>query len=342
MKNSEIEEMLPLYFAKELSEQGEMEIEKWKNSSEENKQIFEESEKAWHGLIFLQSMKKYDSEKALEKVHKKIYNQSRKILTIIQKIAAVLILPLVVATLYFALNSQRMVQKTSQLFTITSPAGMRSEYTLPDGTKVYLNSKTSLSFPISFNGSTRNVILNGEAFFEVAKNKKKPFIVNTGKINIEVTGTEFKASNYSNENLVEIVLVSGSVNLFRKGNHGSPKNITTLKPGEKASYNTNKDLLQIKDVKIDKYISWKDDILMFRNDSMEEVVRRLNRWFNADIRITGSELTNYVYTGTFEDESLEQILELLKISAPIDYKINKRRKKNDQTFSKMEVEITQR
>lgn len=81
---------------------------------------------------------------------------------------------------------------------------------------------------------------------------------------------------------------------------------------------------------------------MFRNDSMEEVVRRLNRWFNADIKLTGNELANYVYTGTFEDESINQILELLKISAPIDYKVNKRQKRNDQTFSKMEIEIIQK
>jgi len=81
---------------------------------------------------------------------------------------------------------------------------------------------------------------------------------------------------------------------------------------------------------------------MFRDDSMNEVVQRLNRWFNVDIRLTGKKLSDYIYTATFEDESLSQILDLLKISAPIDYKIKNRKRKNDGTFSKMEIEIIQK
>ncbi|MCG6189171.1 FecR family protein [Maribellus maritimus] len=343
MNKSEIEEILPLYFDGNLSEKDKLKVEVWKESSDKNQKIFKESEKAWQGITLLQTMKKYDSEKALQQVNAKIERQNKNILTIIQKIAAILILPLIISTLYFALKKQDIsAVKDDRLFTVTSPAGMRSEYILPDGTKVYLNSKTSLSFPATFSGNLRNVTLHGEAYFEVAENKKKPFIVNTGKINIEVTGTQFKASNYSNENLTEIVLVSGSINLF-SGKYGKSKeNIIRLKPGEKANYIVSQDRISIENVDVDKYISWKDGILMFRNDPMPQVVKRLNHWFNVDIKLTGNDLTDYVYTGTFEDESLNQILDLLKISAPIEYKIIKRHKKNDQTFSKMEIEIIQK
>ena len=95
-------------------------------------------------------------------------------------------------------------------------------------------------------------------------------------------------------------------------------------------------------VDVEKYLAWKDGILMFRDDSMPEVVRRLNRWFNVDIQLAGSALKNYVYTATFEDESLIQVLDLLKISAPIDYTIKQREIKTDKTFSKMEIEIKQK
>lgn len=343
MKKSKIEELLPFYFEGGLSEEDETEVEKWRVSSDTNQKIFEESKKAWEGISLLRAMKKYDSGKAMQKVHEKIGKQNKNILTVIQRIAAILILPFIISTLYFALQNQNVSSADAgNWHTITSPAGMRSEYTLPDGTKVHLNSQTSLSFPITFSGKTRDVVLNGEAYFEVAENKEKPFVVNTGKINIEVTGTEFKASNYSEESLIEIVLVSGSIQLFQGDYSHSKENITRLQPGEKACYNTNDDRLYIENVKVDKYISWKDGILMFRNDSMKEVVKRLNRWFNADIKLTGNDLKDYVYTGTFENESINQILELLKISAPIDYKINKRQKKNDQTFSKMEIEIIQK
>lgn len=170
-----------------------------------------------------------------KKVHEKIEKQNKSILITIQRIAAILILPLIISTLYFAVKSQKESSSIDdRLFTITSPAGMRSEYVLPDGTQVYLNSKTSLSFPTAFNGNIRNVTLNGEAYFKVAENKSKPFIVNTGKINIEVTGTEFKASNYSDEDLIEVVLVSGSVNLFSGYYSNSKRNIAKLDPKEKS------------------------------------------------------------------------------------------------------------
>lgn len=342
MTTSAIEKILPLYFEGKLSEQDKAKVDHWRNSSDVNQKIFKESEKAWEGITHLQSMKKYDSEKALQKVNRKIERQNRRVLTIIQKVAAILILPFIFSTIYFALlNPKNPNSKNDQLFTIKSPAGMRSEYVLPDGTKVYLNSKTSLSFPAEFADNFRYVSLDGEAYFEVEENKKMPFIVNTGKISIEVTGTQFKASNYSNEDLTEIVLVSGSVNLFSGNYSESKKDITRLKPGEKASFIASEEQLSIENIDVEKYISWKDGILMFRNDSMKDVVKRLNRWFNVDIKLSGNTLMDYVYTGTFEDESLNQILELLKISAPIDYKINKRQKKTDETFSKMEIEIIQ-
>lgn len=343
MDRSAIENILPLYFEGKLEKEDKLQVEKWKESSDENRLIFEESEKAWQGIEFLQTMKKYNSVQALQKVNNKIEKKRKNILTIIQRIAAILVLPLILSTLYFAFRKPLQTgEKNNQLFTITSPAGMRSEYVLPDGTKVFLNSKTSLQFPPVFADDFRNVNLKGEAYFQVAENRKKPFIVHTGEVNIEVTGTEFKASNYPEENLTEIVLVKGSINLF-KGNYlDANKKLYRLSPGERACYSESDKKIYIDNVTVDKYISWKDGILMFRDDSMAEVVRRLNRWFNVDIKFTEKELTDYVYTATFENESLLQILDLLKISAPIDYKIKKREQKPDETFSKMEVVITQK
>ena len=113
-------------------------------------------------------------------------------------------------------------------------------------------------------------------------------------------------------------------------------------PGQKAVFYEKGDKVYFDKVEVDKYISWKDGILMFRDDSMQDVVRRLNRWFNVDIKLTGKALENYVYTATFQDESLIQILDLLKMSAPIDYSIKQRERKRDKTFSKMEIEIIQK
>lgn len=343
MKNKSSEELLPAYFEGTLNSEKNEKVQAWKNENDENLQVFIDSQKAWEGIKLLRNMQKYNAEKALGKVNRKIEKSKPfKLFILLQKAAAIFILPLLVATLYFATKKPTPEVSKTEWHTIKTPVGIRSEFILPDGTKVYLNSKTTLSYPVAFDGYTRDVKLTGEAYFEVAENKMKPFIVNTGKIQVVVTGTEFKASNYPDENLTEIVLVSGCINLFQGEYSGLKKNLSKLQPGERARFCTGEEKIYVTKVDVDKYISWKDGILMFRDDSMNEVVQRLNRWFNVDIRLTGKKLNDYIYTATFEDESLSQILDLLKISAPIDYKIKNRKRKNDGTFSKMEIEIIQK
>uniref|UniRef100_UPI0032167B92 FecR family protein n=1 Tax=uncultured Draconibacterium sp. TaxID=1573823 RepID=UPI0032167B92 len=343
MKIRTIEELLPHYFKNVLNQEERQKVEEWKEASVENRQLFNDTFRVWEGMEHLQSMKKYNSEKALETVNRKIENiKSPNLYMLLQKVAAILILPLIIATLYFATKSPVHQMAETEWYTIKTPPGSRSEFLLPDGTKVYMNSKTSLSYPVAFNDATRDVKLKGEAYFDVAENKQQPFIVNTGKIKIEVTGTEFKASNYPEEHLTEIVLASGNINLFQ-GEYSDKKEIIySMLPGEKASFQNNENKLYLEKVDVEKYISWKEGVLMFRDDSMKEVVRRLNRWFNIDIKLTGNDLEDYVYTATFEDESLTQILDLLKMSAPIDYSIKQRKRNDDKTFQKMEIEIRQK
>jgi transmembrane sensor len=344
MKNNPIEELIPSWFQGTLSPEEREKVEQWKAASEENRQVFADSLRAWEGTEQLRLMKKYDPEKALQKVNEKIKKQARiRVIDIFQKAAAVLILPLLVATLWFALQKP---QKTDEPFiawhTLEIPAGMRSEFYLPDSTRVYLNSKTSLSYPLIFSDTIREVKLSGEAYFEVTENKKVPFIVNTGRINIEVTGTEFIATRYPHEELTEIVLIEGGINLFQGEYHTTKKDIIQLKPGEKIFCADSDSKMIIEKVDTEKYTAWKNGILLFRDDPMPDVVRRLNRWFNVDIQLEGPELRNWSYTATFEDESLDQVLELLKISAPIEYTIKRREMKTDKTFSKMEIIIKQK
>ena len=343
MKNRTIEDLLPFYFRDKLKPEEKAEVENWKSSSEINRQIFEDSQKAWEATEQLRRMKKYNPEKAIPIVHSKIQNRTKfRAFDIFQKIAAVLIIPLLFTTIWLAKKPASREKPYVEWHTLKTPAGMRSEFFLPDSTKVYLNSKTTLTYPLAFNDSIREVKLKGEAYFEVNENKKVPFVVNSGRVDIEVTGTEFKVSNYAHEQLTEIVLVSGRLNLFRGDFFLSKTDLTPLKPGERFSFDQKHKTMNIDRVSVEKYIAWKDGILMFRDDSMEEVVRRLNRWFNVEIQLTGPELNDYVYTATFEDESLMQILELLKISAPIDYTIKQRERRTDNSFSKMKIVIEQK
>jgi transmembrane sensor len=321
-------------------------VEIWKEASEENRQIFADSQSAWKGMEQLRLMEKYDSHKALLQVHSKIEkNKLYLVWNIFQKVAAILILPLLAATLWLIPErqpSEPAAEIAVAWHTLKIPAGMRSEISLPDSTRVYLNSKTTLSYPLVFNSEIREVKLSGEAYFEVAENKEIPFIVNTGKVNIEVTGTEFIATTYPHENLTEIILIEGGINLFQGDYLHSKKDIAKLDPGEKAFYLAGEKSLDIEKVHTGKYLAWKEGLLVFRDDPMPEVVRRLNHWFNVDIQLEGPELKDWSYTATFEDETLMQVLELLKISAPVDYTIKRREMNTDKTFTKMEINIKQK
>ncbi len=343
MNDRRIAEWVLSWFEGTITPEERRKAEEWKAASEENRQFFAESLRVLEGIKHLGKMKKFDAQKALRQVNARIKNKGpSRILRIFQKVAAVLLAPLIITTLYFALKKPQPPEKSTAWHTLETAAGMRSEFFLPDSTKVYLNSKTSLSYPVTFSKHVRKVKLAGEAYFEVAENKDAPFIVKTGKINIKATGTEFMATNYPREELVEVALIEGGIKLFQGDCRTTYKEIIRLKPGQKAFWKEGKKKLLVNPVDTEKYTAWKNGILLFRDDPMPEVVRRLNRWFNVDIRLTAPELKNYVYTATFEDESLKQVLDLLKISAPIDYTIKKRERKTNKTFSKMEIEIKQK
>ncbi|MDD4107893.1 MAG: FecR family protein [Prolixibacteraceae bacterium] len=158
--------------------------------------------------MHLQLMKKYNPDKAIKNVNLKIRSHYRySISSITTKIFVSVLFLITSATIYLSINKEQTTDKISEWNTIVTPPGIRSEYILPDSTIVYLNSGTVLKYPELFSDRFREVVLTGEAYFEVKGDKNTPFIVNTGNLNIEVTGTHFKTANYPHENLTEIVLI---------------------------------------------------------------------------------------------------------------------------------------
>lgn len=267
---------------------------------------------------------------------------NRKAFTLFTKVAAVLILPLFVYSVYMTTRIAKPIQSdVNQIVwqTVKTPVGMQSDFLLPDGSHVWLNSCSEFKYPVPFPHDYRQVELTGEAFFDVAKDAAHPFLVKAGKMNIEVKGTRFNVINYPSETQTELVLESGSVRLF-SGKYGDNNTIAYVNPGERAILNITQNKISIGKVDVDKYTAWKEGILIFRDDQMDEVVRKLNRWFNVEIILQSPELKEYVYTATYRDETLPQILELLKISAPIKYNISDRVRLDDHSYSKRKVIIT--
>ena len=337
---SEIEELLPGYLTGDLSGEDRSKVDEWRKESPENEALYRESLKVWEAIPLLHEMEQFNSFDALKKVSIRISQSNHsKWMVNIQRAAAILLLPLLVYSGYLTIRSlsiKKLPEEYMMMQTITSRQGVVTKFSLADGTKVWLNSGSDLQFPIRFTGDMRKVKLRGEAFFEVAKNEKQLFLVNAKELDINVTGTSFNVVSYYDEAQSEVTLIEGKVRLSAE-KFQVKKDFGTIHPGQRAVFNEKTQEVHTEDVEVDKYISWRDGNLIFRDDPMEDVVRRLNRWFNVEIVINDPEIENYIYTATFKNENLEQVLKLLKLSAPLDYRIIERKALPDNEFTKQKI-----
>ncbi len=341
----EIEELLPGYFEGTLPEEARMKVDEWRMDSPDNESLFQESMKAWEAMPLLHEMEQFNSFEALKKLNTRIsIRETSRWWIPIQKIAAILVVPLLIYSGYVSMRNTSLKKYQEEhivMQTISSRQGMVTQFSLADGTQVWLNSCSSLQFPTSFAGNFREVRLTGEAFFKVTKNEEQPFQVHAKDLNIEVLGTSFNVVSYDGEQLAEVVLVDGKVKLSSDKNQ-SKKIFGTMHPGQRAVYDEDIRKVEVEEVAVDKFISWREGNLIFRDDKMENVVRRLSRWFNVEIVINDPEIKNYAYKATFRNENLSQVLNLLRISAPIDYQIVGNKLLPNGEYSKQMVYLTKK
>ncbi len=204
---------------------------------------------------------------------------------------------------------------------ISVPSGQMSNVVLPDGTSVQLNSGSTLVYSSNFNSGKRIVSLEGEAFFDVAKDRSHPFFVKTKSLDFKVYGTSFNVQAYSEDQEINTTLVEGSLGVIDK----SGKEFTRLVPGENAKFIDSTNELQVSKVKIDLYTSWKDGLITFRNESLKEIARRIERWYNVEIIIQNEKLADELYMGTImKNKPVDQILEVFRLTSSLEYKIVQR------------------
>lgn len=194
---------------------------------------------------------------------------------------------------------------------------------LSDGTKVWLNSDTRMTYPVVFNGNKRVVNLTGEAYFEVAHNKEKPFIVRTSRMDVKVLGTVFNVNTHADNGNVSTVLVKGKVEVG-KGN----KKQVILTPGQMAQLMVNEieehDFI-VKDVDVSQYIAWKEGLFCFRNTSLSEILRRIERYYDVKTVYT-REIEEEFFTGDISrDKSLRSVLKVLELSTSVKFEIKGKR-----------------
>jgi ferric-dicitrate binding protein FerR (iron transport regulator) len=346
MKKEENEAILlkiARYFGGSSSEEENISLRKWIQESDENKKCFEQLLNIWLTKDPSFFNKSIYTDRALEKILQKITKKPvlKNIWTYWGKIAAVIFIPMLIVTFLW------VSAKHKELMTLSAPVynevfatfGTRTSLRLADGTLVWLNSGSSLKYPDKFTGEKREVFLRGEAYFEVTTNPRMPFIVKSRNLNVKATGTRFNVLDYSSDIKSEVTLVSGKVFVSEFDTTGSGKLISELNPDQHMVYNDQTKSFKIDNEETYKYYSWKDGKLIFRNEPLSEVVKKIGQVFNVDIELRGAKLQGYRYRATFEDESLSEILKLLEISSPIKYKEIKRMPLPDGTFPKKKVII---
>jgi len=303
-----------------------------------------------------------NSKQLLAKVHSRLaftdktshgVHANRTLKTRIFKIvqyAAVLALVFI-----FSWMAQNAFRKRTQQFTnnsyneVSVSYGSKSRIVLPDGSVVNLNSGSKIKYPSHFEND-RSVFIEGEVFFDVKKDAKHPFYVHTSDITIKVLGTVFNVKSYPEENTIETTLVSGSVQIFdnkdeKQADKDRLKQIATLSPNQKALFLKNNHemttvsnetkvhktemepisphMLILNKVKTDVTIAWKDNRLVFDNEKFEQLLPKLERWYNIKIVNDFPDINTSRFTGKFDLETIEQALQALQITTPFNYTMEK-------------------
>jgi transmembrane sensor len=214
---------------------------------------------------------------------------------------------------------QKSSHSPNQLNTLTIPKGGQYRLALPDGTLVYLNAASTLIYPAKFEGAERKVTLTGEAYFEVAKNRKMPFIVNVNnKQQIQVLGTHFNVEAYTDEQVINTTLLEGSVKILYQNKQAF------LKPGQVAIY-TNTANLNIAPADLDEAIAWKNGLFSFNNENITSVMKKISRWYDVDVVFKG-DMQNVNYLGNYSrTKSLANLIKNIQLMDQVKISIEGRR-----------------
>jgi ferric-dicitrate binding protein FerR (iron transport regulator) len=303
------QETLLRYITGDATETEKAEMAQWLDANPENMREF----LAFRKLYDITLWQEENKETQLINPSKKEFT-IRKLVVEALKIAAIFVVALV-GTRYLFPTSK--VSEPVAMQTIYVPAGQRAELTLSDGTKVWLNAKTTFVFPNLFSDKSRNVTLDGEGYFVVTTDKKHPFIVKTEKFDVKVWGTQFNVMAYSGKPIFETSLLEGSVELLNPGGEQG----VMISPNERI-YLKNDRLVRAPIVNYNHFL-WKEGLISFDDESFPEMVTKLELYFDLKINMNNNRMLKNRYTGKFRTkDGVEHILKVLQLSNQFKFRID--------------------
>lgn len=295
-------------------------LDDWINESAENQKSYHD---LWTTYQLTSPDVDYftpDKEAAWLKIREKVAYPRERRSWVIQftSIAAAAVLFFLLGIAFQYLNTSKTPPEfLNQYSTVVVPEGQKSMIVLPDGSNVWLNSGTSLKYKHSFNDQIREVEIEGEAFFEVKRDKSKLFRVHTGGEFIEVYGTAFNVRNYDEEKKLEVTVQDGNVGIIRDGSL-----LADLTRGKQAEIIENHREVLLTDANVEVVTAWKNNELIFDDSPFEVVIRYLERWYGVKITIEEKMKKKHNYTFKIKTETLTELLKLLKVITPLEYRID--------------------
>ncbi|MGV8091433.1 MAG: FecR family protein [Mangrovibacterium sp.] len=276
--------------------------------------------------------------------------QSRKIISWFSKAAAILFIPLLIVSIWFfyktlkleSFRDENISRLAGAYNTVFAPVGGRAKAVLPDGSEVWLNSGSSVQYPLLSNQAYREVKLTGEGFFKVAKNPDKPMFVSASGMQVKVYGTTFNMNAYEDNADIETVLVEGEISIVKLNKKGNPMDTEyKIKPGEVGRLNKQKNTVSITRANnMDVFTGWVNGKYVFRNTSFKSILERLEKIHNVKFVLEDKTLGDYSFDATFEDQNIDRIMEIFAVSLPIKWKSVNAEQKDDKTFSVRKIIIS--
>ena len=329
-ENRHIDELIASYLTEGLDKNALDELKTWIVASAENRQYFIQQREIWFSAVNREAASVYNKDKAFENFRnrvesrKKTQSTSRQgfSLSAIWRYAAVVAIMIAVGCISYW-QGEVNVKDTFADISVEAPLGSKTKLYLPDGTLVWLNAGSRMTYSQGFGVDNRKVDLEGEGYFEVKRNEKVPFFVKTKDLQLQVLGTKFNFRDYPEDHEVIVSLLEGKVelnNLLRKEKEA------VLAPDERAVLNKANGLLKVESVTASNASQWTDGYLFFDEELLPDIAKKLERSYNVKIHIANDSLKTFRFYGNFvrREQSIQEVLEALASTEKMQYKIEER------------------
>lgn len=352
---SEILDIIVKVLKAESSPDERQKLIAWLEKDKVNQEIFKQSESVWNAIEIINLGKEYDVDRAFSDFKKQVSDRvktSRRIglyktIDKFLRIAAIFVIILGVSWVLLYKPNKSIFNSGQESSEVFAPRGSKTQLILSDGTKVWLNSESKITYLNNFNQVDRQIFLEGEGYFEVSKNPVKPFVVHTSDVKITAIGTSFNVKSYPGEETIETTLIEGIVEVESESPEKDSK-VLTLEPNQKATYFKDKDSVPepvvvqenvrtlsttpsksvvsqiVLKEKIDPtlMISWKDNVLYFDNEGFQDLAVKLERRFGVNLNFLDENIKQVHFSGKFKDIIIEQVLAALQYASPFYYSID--------------------